>query len=300
MIPAGKSGLRPALKARLFLPLLLFCALLGAQACETWKKEKTIPPADVLYEEALGLYEGRPNWAARKFPKLREKYKDTRAAFLFRKRNYTMALEKFQEVIYNYPFSKYAILSELRIADCHYGMTEYEIAAQYYEDFIRLHPVHEQVAYATYRLGCCHYEQRLKPGRDQTETELAMVQFRLIMSLYPEDSFSQDAAVKLQECEERLASHNYRIARFYLKSDNYWAAAKRFEKIWRNYPDAALAEEALFRNAVCFEKLNRFKEADMLYDVLLIKFPEGSYSGQAVGRKAAVEEMAADKKAGRE
>jgi outer membrane protein assembly factor BamD len=269
--------------------------LLEAGAC-TWKKPKPIPPAEEFYAEAMTLYQGKPNWLAKKFPGLQEKYKDTWASPIFQRRNYVRAIETFQEVIYNYPFSKYAILSELRIADCHFGMEEYEISVQSYEDFIRLHPVHEEVAYATYRLGLCHYHQRLKPGRDQSETEMAMVQFQILLSLYPESAHAEDARAKTSDCEESLARHNFLVARFYFKQNNYWAASSRFEKIWRNYPDSGYAEEALFRQAECYDRLSRGKEAILFYGQLVSRFPDSAFCETALSRKAELERKSRENK----
>ncbi len=297
MSPSRKTGTKPVL--RWFLVAVFgLVMLLEAGAC-TWRKPKPIPSAEDLYAEAMALYQGKPNWLAKRFPGLKNRYEDSWAGPIFQHRNYARAIESFQEVIYNYPFSKYAILSELRIADCHFGMggvEEYEIAIQCYEDFIRLHPVHEEVAYATYRLGLCYYHQRLKAGRDQSETEMAMVQFQILLSRYPESSYAEDTRAKIRDCEERLARHNFLVARFYEKQNNYWAASNRFEKIWRNYPESGHAEESLFRQAECYDRLSRREEAILFYEQFISRFPESAFCKMALSRKSALERKDRDDK----
>lgn len=268
--------------------IVLFClgaiSIIEAASCSR-KKLETAPQADDLYAKAMSYYQGRSNWIGKLFSQSREKYSDTRADPIFTSRNYTRAIDAFQKVIYNYPFSTYAILSELRIADCHYEIEEHEIAGQAYEDFIRFHPVHKEVPYANYRLGLCHYHRMLKPGRDQTETENALVQFQLLLISHPESEYVEEARPLIKDCEERLARHNFKIARFYFKQKNYWAAAARFEKAWQLFPETEPAEEAIFKQAQCQDRLSRYQNALALYDELLSQFPEGSYRDEALSRK---------------
>ncbi len=287
MKPSIKFRIKTAYNRTLFFVLGVLI-ILGAAECSR-KKIETTPPAEELYAKALAFYEGKPNLTGRLLPDAREKYSDTWARPIYISRNYTRAIEAFQEVIYYYPFSKYSILSEIRIADCHFEIEEFDIAAQAYEDFVRFHPVHEEIPYANYRLGLCHYNQMRKPGRDQTETEKALVQFELLRLRYPNTQYAEDAVPQINECKERLARHNFKIARFYMKRNKYWAAAARFEKVWRNYPETKQADEALFRQALCHDRLNRGQEAIDLYERLLSTYPESSFREQAASKKNSLE-----------
>ena len=45
-----------------------------------------------------------------------------------------------------FPYSKYAVLAELRLADAEFGAEQYLEAIDAYRLFIKLHPTHEMVA----------------------------------------------------------------------------------------------------------------------------------------------------------
>ena len=67
--------------------------------------------------------------------------------------DYTIAIEHFQQLKDWYPFSKYAILAELKIADSQYHLKNYEEAIFAYEEFEKLHPRNEAIPYVIYQIG---------------------------------------------------------------------------------------------------------------------------------------------------
>ncbi|MEE8556966.1 MAG: outer membrane protein assembly factor BamD, partial [Myxococcota bacterium] len=111
-----------------------------------------IPSAESYYERGLEVLKGR------------------RAFILFRDIDYVGAIELFQEVIDNYPYSEFATLSELKIADVYFDQRRFEEAANYYQDFVDLHPTHPRVSYAVYQRGLCGFSQMHASDQDQTPT----------------------------------------------------------------------------------------------------------------------------------
>ncbi|MCK5418284.1 MAG: outer membrane protein assembly factor BamD, partial [Desulfobacterales bacterium] len=91
---------------------------------------------------------------------------------------YLKAIEKFQKLKDFYPFSKYAILAELKIADAHYQREEYEEAIFEYENFERLHPRNEAIPYVIYQIGRCYFDQIDTTDRDQTSARKALEAFQ--------------------------------------------------------------------------------------------------------------------------
>ena len=71
--------------------------------------------------------------------------------------NYKDAIEYFQKLKDWYPFSKYANLAELKIADSHYHLEEYDEAIFAYEEFEKLHPRNEAIPYVIYQIGRSYY-----------------------------------------------------------------------------------------------------------------------------------------------
>ncbi|MBW1694511.1 MAG: outer membrane protein assembly factor BamD, partial [Deltaproteobacteria bacterium] len=73
--------------------------------------------------------------------------------------NYSAAIDNFQQLKDWYPFSKYAILAELKIADSNYHLKRYEEAIFAYEEFEKLHPRNEAIPYVIYQIGRCYFDQ---------------------------------------------------------------------------------------------------------------------------------------------
>ena len=80
---------------------------------------------------------------------------------------YKDAIEYFQKLKDWYPFSKYAMLAELKIADSHYHLKQYDEAIFAYEEFEKLHPRNEAIPYVIYQVGLCYYDQIDTIDRDQ-------------------------------------------------------------------------------------------------------------------------------------
>jgi outer membrane protein assembly factor BamD len=125
-----------------------------------------VPPADQLYAEGLETLEGR------------------RILGLYRHVNYTTAIETFQAIIDNYPYSDYAVLAEIKIADAYFDDGKYEEALSYYRDFGDLHPQNEKVPYTIFRAALCHRRRVKSPNRDQTATRDALIFLDQLLSRY--------------------------------------------------------------------------------------------------------------------
>ncbi len=173
---------------------------------------------------------------------------------------YKKAREYYTRLKEEHPLHDLAILAELGIADAYYSDKDYPEAEAAYSDFISLYPTHEQVPYAIYQLGMCHFVQMGAIDRDQTETIQAKREFDRLMARYPQSKFVALAEEKNQECKKNLAEHEYYIGNFYFKQKKYEAALKRFETILRDYAGVGLDEEVRKRISQTKERLARQAE----------------------------------------
>lgn len=165
--------------------------------------------------------------------------------------DYSEAIEKFQKLKDYYPFSKYAILAELKIADAHYQRSEYEDAIFAYENFEQLHPRNEAIPYVIYQIGRCHYDQIDTPDRDQTSAQKALETFQRLIKEFPRDQYSIRAAEHIKTAQKSLAGHAYIVGVFYYKTKHYKAALHRFMSIISDYPDVGYHQKALEYIAKC-------------------------------------------------
>ena len=165
--------------------------------------------------------------------------------------NYSEAIEKFQKLKDYYPFSKYAILAELKLADAHYQRLEYEDAIFAYEDFEQLHPRNEAIPYVIYQIGRCYYDQIDTPDRDQTSAQKALEAFQRLIKQFPRDQYSIRAAEHINTAQKNLAGHAYVVGVFYYNTKHYKAALHRFMSIITDYPDVGYHQKALEYIAKC-------------------------------------------------
>ncbi len=188
--------------------------------------------------------------------------------------NYPRAIEHFQEVIDNYPYSDYATLAELKIADVYFQQGSYEEAASYYQDFVELHPTNPQVPYSIYRNGLCSFQQIGDVGRDQTPTRDALAQFRVLLDRYPGSKYAQEARARLREATDRLASHDIEVGDFYYRRGDYHAAARRYRQALDAYPKHSTRLRTLVRLGRSQMDMGRYAEAEQIYQLALDARPE--------------------------
>jgi len=171
--------------------------------------------------------------------------------------NYKEAVDSFEKLKDWYPFSKYVILAELKIADAHYYLKNYPEAVSAYESFENLHPRNEAVPYVIYQIGLCYYEQIDTVDRDQTSAKNALDTFKRLVRQFPDNSYSQRAKERIKVCIKSLAGHDLYVGLFYYKSKHYKAALDRFKSVLTNYPDVGVHERALKYIALCKNQLSK-------------------------------------------
>jgi len=163
----------------------------------------------------------------------------------FNKGNYKDAIESFEKLRDWYPFSKFVILAELKIADSQYHLKEYDLAVEVYEEFENLHPRNEAIPYVIFQTGRCYFEQIDTIDRDQTPAKKALEIFTRLKKQFPEDLYAYRAEEHIKECVKSLAGHEFYVGKFYFKSKHYKAALSRFKSVLTNYPDVGIHQQAL-------------------------------------------------------
>jgi outer membrane protein assembly factor BamD len=241
---------------RVLVFVLLAVPLSGTFGCASTPEVAEMPTAEQLFEEGVELL------TPKKFLTL-----DTT--------DYTGAIQRFQDIIDNYPYSSLAVDAELKIADAFYQQEAYEEAVSYYQDFADLHPDHAAVPYTLLRAAMCHERQSREPGRDQTATREALNQLDLVITRYPFSAEATEAEVLWRELRTKLGAHVMGIGNFYFERGEYQSAANRYRSVLNEYPGLGLDAQALYKLGVCYQNLNRDEQATHIFEVLLENY-EGS------------------------
>lgn len=175
----------------------------------------------------------------------------TEGAADYRNGDYRDAIRAFTTLRDWYPFSKYAILAELKIADAHFRLEEYEEAAIAYREFENLHPSNEAIPHVIYRQGMCWFHRIPSVDKDQTPSSKALVEFQRLTERFPGTPQSRRAHKRIQHCLNQLAGHEAYVAEYYFKKKQYKAALKRYEQLFAVYPDTPHGREALKNISRC-------------------------------------------------
>ena len=229
----------------------LVLALFTGCASKNAADFQEVPTAEVLYRQGLETLEGG------------------RFMGVIPNTDHDQAIETFQAIVDNYPYSDYAVLAELKIADTYFDQGKWEEALSYYRDFAELHPSHERVPYSILRSALSRKNQALAANRDQTNTRRALEHLDQLLTRYPYSPEAQEAETIWREMRTRLADHEMGVGDFYMDREEYQSAADRFRKVLNDYPGLGLDGQALFKLGTCYSKMNLDDEATRIFEVIL-------------------------------
>jgi outer membrane protein assembly factor BamD len=204
-------------------------------------------------------------------------------------KNWIEAQKLFETIKTRFPFSRYAALAELHLADLKYEQDRLVEAADAYQQFVKLHPTHEQVDYAGYRVGLCRWKNSpseflLFPAsfeKDQTEVKAAVKAYEEFLKAYPSSKHVPDARKELAEARDRLAEHEWYVARFYQKRGRWPGVALRLESLIKDYPGTSHETEALLLLANAYLEMKERFRAQQTLQQLIVKHPQDPRRAEA-------------------
>ncbi len=196
---------------------------------------------------------------------------------------------KFQDVRRKFPYSRFAVLAELHIADCQSVQENFAEAAVLYEQFSKAHPTHEDAHYAAYKRGLSYFEMIpsdvfiLPPSheRDQSATRDARMVLQNFLKSYPESPWRERALEILSEVVDALVRHEIYVAEFYLSRDDRLAAVVRLENVRVNFEESSLVPDAMFLQAETYLEMNKRKEAREVFEEIIQFYPDHHQSLRA-------------------
>jgi len=231
--------------------MIVFALALSAGCADKNPTFEEVPAAEVLYRQGL------------------ERLESGKMLGFIPKTDHEGAIETFQTIVDNYPYSDYAVLAELKIADTYFDQGKWEEALSYYRDFAELHPTHERVPYSVLRSALSRKNQALQENRDQTNTRRALEHLEQLLTRYPYSAEAQEAEPLWRSLRTRLAKHEMGVADFYLDQEEYQSAADRYRNVLNDYPGLGLDGQALYKLGTCYSKMNLDDEATRIFEVIL-------------------------------
>jgi len=180
-------------------------------------------------------------------------------------------------VFFQHPGNEITPQAELIQAYALYLAGEYDDVVDVLDIFIKLHPRHEDVAYAYYLKALANYVQISSVLLDQSRTRYAKEDFEELINRFPGTKYALDSALKIDLVNDHLAGKEMLVGRYYLKKKNPVAAVRRFQIVIDKYDTTSHAEEALYRLVETNIMLGLKGEAAKYVAVLEYNYPQGSW-----------------------
>ena len=242
------------------LVLVLMAASISLGACQSNKAKRELAyverPVEVLYNSAA-------------------KELDTR--------DYDDAIQLFNEVERQHPYSEWARRSTLMSAFAAYQSRRYDEAVDTARRYISLNPGSEEAAYAYYLVATSYFEQIVDVGRDQRTTELAKASLDELLRRFPTTEYAKDAQLKMDMVDDQLAGKEMEIGRFYLRRQEHLPAINRFRKVVTDFDTTTHTPEALYRLVEAYMSVGLKGEALAAAAVLGYNHPESDWYKTAYG-----------------
>lgn len=209
---------------------------------------------------------------------------DARAAYEEAMRSYHSrawddAHALLSEVRKLFPYSRYATLAELRLADLNFEQEKYADAVSSYREFIQNHRMDKDVEYARYRIAKSLFRDidetfLLPPAeeRDQATAQEAYRELEAVLRDNPRSRYADDLLKMRRAVQGRLVRHELYVARFYLRQDMYPAAIARIDHAVKTYPGSDLEPEALVLKGETLLKMNQDEKARTLFQRVIDEY----------------------------
>lgn len=201
-----------------------------------------------------------------------------RALLLIEENDYKSALNEFENLLLNYPFSDLAVKSEITSAYSLYEDNQIQKAINKLNSFIEMNPTGELTIYAHYLLGMCYYIQTSQKGRDGSLSLKAINYFQIIESKYPNSKYAKDAKLKILYLKNRLAENELAVGKFYLKKNASGSAIKRFKVILEKFKNTSVIPETLYRLSEALLITGLKEEAQKSIAILNYNFPKNEWA----------------------
>ncbi len=215
-------------------------------------------------------------------------------------KDWQAAAKYFSFIKSRFPYSRYAVLAELRLADAEFGAEQYLNAIDDYRAFATLHPTHEMVVngYTSLRVAEAYVEQLpgdlwiLPPSheKDQSATEEAETELRRFLDKYPDSPFRKRGEELRVKVGRKLAEHEWYVARYYWDRGKPMATVLRLRRLLDRHPGTGHDLDAMWLLGRAYVRVGMPDRARATWTELIEKFPK---SGKASEAKAAIARLPA-------
>ena len=206
-----------------------------------------------------------------------------RASQALENAQFETAIQFFQTLEARYPFSPYALQTQLDLAYAYLRFGEIERAVAEADRFIRFNPTHPNVDYAYYVKGLANFSNRKNfldrwvkrnpADYDQKKLHDSYLDFAILLNRFPDSQYAPDARQRMIFLRNEMADHEVSVANYYMQRKAWVAAANRANGVLQNYSDSEATEAALVILVKAYRALELEESANDALSVLALNFP---------------------------
>jgi len=221
--------------------------------------------------------------------------KYTKAIEYYDKKNYTPALQLFEQIQAFYRGTDKAEKIAFYTANCYYKQKDYILGSYYFKSFATNYSTSVNAEEALYLCAYCNYLDSPRSSLDQTSTIEAISSLQIFISQYPKSNRVNECNKLIDELRAKLEKKDLDIAMLYYKMSDYKASIVSLNNVLKDYPDTKSKEQILFLmlqskyqyaiNSIYDKRRERLNTAMDAYDELVAGFPVGEYTDQAMAIK---------------
>jgi outer membrane protein assembly factor BamD len=203
-------------------------------------------------------------------------------------KDFIAATKYFAFIKSRFPYSKFAVLAELRMSDALFGSEQYLEAIDSYRLFMKFHPTHEFVSngYVSFRIGDAYYKQLASDfwlfppsyEKDQSATEDAANELKSFLDKYPDSKYRADAKDILKKVGKRLADHEWYVAKYYWEKGKPMGTVLRLRRLLERFRGVGYDEDALWLLGRAYVAVDMNDRARITWNELVTKYPNSVHT----------------------
>lgn len=221
-------------------------------------------------------YDPTKNWSAEKL------YSEAKRKLA--QKEYISAIEYFETLEARFPFGKFTQQAQLDIAYSYLKQDEFDNAIAAADQFIKLHPRHEAVAYAYYIKGLSNFSrgqstmERLFPRQmemvDQSWLRAAFADFDTLIKRFPSSQYVDDAKLRMVFLRNSMAQHELITAEYYFVRGAMIAAINRAQYLLDHFDKTPYTNDALAVMVKAYKAMGEQMLAEDAMKVLALNDPK--------------------------
>ena len=169
----------------------------------------------------------------------------------------------------------------MKRAESFFDKESYAEAIVEYKHFLDLHQNHILAPYAQYKIGVSSFKQFRTVDRDPEPLKKAIAGFEKLLKENPGSRYEAEAKETILTCKKQLVQRHLMVGEFYLKREAYLAAAHRYEKIIKEFPELDTTSEAMFHLAKTYQDLGIEEWTQDWLVALINRYPDSDYHSSA-------------------